>query len=173
MLEHGIVRLVNANPLVASLCSPNSAGFYESLAKDKPLPGWTYRTINDDPVLTLKPYWGFVKRKLQIDVFANTGGDCQKLARAIDWVLNCYSGYLPDEDHTQIFDCFRSDTIDVPLDPITRRYCRILEYEVDFFDARQMPEAFGTAVYGVSVYGKSFQGFYGLSYYGDLETFYS
>lgn len=154
MLEAGIVRLVMADPNVQKLCA-REGGFAATLPKDKPLPSWTYRTISETGDPTLQGNWGFVTCRLQIDVMANTAGEAQLLGRAIDWILNCYVGILPDEDHTQVYDCFRSDLMDVSLDPTTRRYTRILEYEINFFDARRFATDYSNpaAQYGRAVYG--------------------
>ena len=77
---------------------------------------------------------GFVTRRLQIDVYANSRGEAQLLARAIDRVLNCYRGTLNDDDSTLVFGCFRSDVMDTGADRVTRAFRRILEYEIDFCD---------------------------------------
>jgi hypothetical protein len=132
MLEAGLVKLVMSDVHVTAICA--EGGFYVSLPNDQPLPSWSYRDISDIIPVTLggAPE-GFAMRRLQIDVYAFTGGDVQRLARAIDRVLHCFKGTLQDEDSTLVFGCFRSDVIDAPLNPATRSFCRSLEYEIDFY----------------------------------------
>ena len=129
MIEQGIVMLVQADPVVQSLCK--FGGYWLSLSKDPCLPSWCYSVISSSTERTLSAQLLLCLERWQIDVYSDDGGECMQLACAIDNVLNMYRGDLPDPDQTRVQGIFRSDITDF-FDSTVRNYRRMLEYELHF-----------------------------------------
>ena len=129
MIEQGVVMLVQNNPAVQAICS--HGGYWLSLPKDPTFPSWCYTVISSVTERTLDHQKLLCFERWQLDVFSNDGGDCMRLACAIDDALDHYTGILPDPDSTLLQGAFRSDIIDY-FDPTIRNYRRSLEYELHF-----------------------------------------
>ena len=132
MLETGIVMLLQANAAVAAL-SPYGGFSAELQPKDAPLPNWTYLNAGDVINDGMQFSTGMAQRRIQIDCYANTANDAIELGKAIDAVLNGYSGHLPDPDATLVHPCFRSDIQGPFFDEERRTYRRLLEYEINYY----------------------------------------
>jgi hypothetical protein len=134
LLDQGLVELIQSNSAVLALCP--EGGFMTNLPENfTNYPSWTWRTISstfDTGLLFTK---GLIMRRWQIDVYGSAaamGADCIALAAAIDNVLNGFSGTLSDPDSTWVNVIDPSDLEDFPLDPASRTYRRMLEYEIHF-----------------------------------------
>lgn len=127
MIELGIVMKINAG------LGNTIGGFLDTLPKDQALPGWTYGVVSRVRKTTLQCPSGLSMMRLQVDIYgyeAQQGADVLTIAKQIDLILNGYRGALPDPDSTYVDSCFTSDVKDFPLDPESRNYRRMLEYEI-------------------------------------------
>ena len=133
MIEQGIVKLVQGTASVIAL-TPQGGGFLGTLPEDvsQTNPSWTYIIVSHDPQTALNSIRGLAFLRLQIDCYAPTGDKVIKLARQIDLVLHGYRGTLTDTDSTYVDSCFQSDMQDFPLDPQSRTFRRMLEYEIKY-----------------------------------------
>ena len=130
MIENGIVKLVQGNASVSAIAT-SGGGLFAEVPKDDLLPIWTYRVVSLSPDITLLSFKGLKKMRLEIDCYGSAAVDCVNLARAIDVVLNGFSGVLSDPDSTFVSSCFTSDEMDF-FDEASRTYRRMIEYEIFF-----------------------------------------
>jgi len=131
MIEQGLVKLIQADSTVRGL-TPSGGGFFVQLPKGQNLPSWSYFFMSDQEPHALKGERGLTMQRLQVDCFGtqdNQGADAIKLAKAIDNVLDSFSGILTDVDSTVVDSILRSDKMDF-FDDAGRTYRRMLEYEV-------------------------------------------
>jgi hypothetical protein len=128
MFEEGLVSLLQADPAVGAMAP--YGGFMSILPKGIALPAWCYTVVTEKPEYTLRGKAGLIKTAIQIDCFGDSGADALALAYAIDNVLSGYRGTLPDPDATGIDSCFETNRITEPLDPASRTFRVILEYEI-------------------------------------------
>jgi hypothetical protein len=130
VIEQGIQMLVQADATVLSICSVG--GFFGSLPKDQPRPSWAYKIVSSTPLSrTLGQQRQVLQERWQIDCFGDTPASALLLAKAVDAVLNNYSGTLPDPDATAVQAIFFVDLTDF-FDDTARSYRRCLEYQLTF-----------------------------------------
>jgi hypothetical protein len=130
VIEQGIQMLVQADADVLALCP--EGGFLSSLPKDFPRPSWAYKIVSSTPLSrTLGRQRQVLQERWQIDCFGDSPADAIRLAKAVDAILNNYSGALPDPDATVVQGIFWTDLTDF-FDDVARSYRRCLEYELVF-----------------------------------------
>lgn len=111
-----------------------SGGFLGTLPKDLALPSWTYLFVGGSAEYTLLGARGPRRRRLQVDCYGNTAAESIALEHAIDAVLSGFSGTLTDLDSIKVDSILMSaEPVDFGLDPDSRSYRRMIEYEVTFF----------------------------------------
>ena len=130
MIEEGIVQLVNANAAVKALV-PNG-GYMTQLPQNMILPTWSHQAISELPDHNLSGASGTKMRRLQIDCYGSQVQTIQ-IAKAINKVLDGFTGALPDADATFIQSCLQANLIDF-YDDVPRTYHRMLEFEI-WYDA--------------------------------------
>lgn len=125
MIREGLVKLVNAG-LGSSI-----GGFGVELAKDQPLPSWSYTYVSSEEKVCQGGEHGFVLAPIQVDCYAASLAEALALSRSIDAILNCYRGALPDADATYVHGCFPAGETDLS-DDAGRTFRVMLQYDVQY-----------------------------------------
>jgi hypothetical protein len=138
MLEQGLVTLVQSDPVVASIAT-NGGGYHVQVPKDLLTPDgpptWSYMFVGGSADITLQAERGPRIRRLQIDTYGNSSGngaDAITLSKAIDDVLNGFSGTLADPDNTGVLSCLAGEEPSDFFDEAGRTYRRMTEYDICF-----------------------------------------
>lgn len=117
---------MQANAGVLALCP--TGGFDSQLPKDfSPLPSWTYLIVFDHSDPTLQCFKTLNRFCIQIDCYGSTAAQALGLAKAVDAVLDGFSGALTDADNCRIDSCFATDRKNF-FDDAPRTYRRMIEY---------------------------------------------
>lgn len=130
MIEAGLQKLIQADPAVKAIAK--TGGFLAQVPKDLTLPTWTMMVVSQTADYTLQGEQGPFFRRIQIDCYGKTAAEAMLLAKAIDDVINNFTGALSDEDSTVVQSCLQSDLQDFPFDDASRTFRRMIEYQVCF-----------------------------------------
>jgi hypothetical protein len=135
-IEIGLLFLINA-----SISSPPFAGgAISELPKNASYPNYTLRWISEPQNLGQTTKSNLRYARVEIRCFGDpegSGSDAIDLATAISADapagISGFSGVLADSDATRVSSIFKSNQMDLSIDPGTRAYRRMIEFEVNYW----------------------------------------
>lgn len=132
-IEIGLLLLVNGG--ISS--PPFTGGYLSELPTNASYPSYVLRWISEPENLALQTNTNLKYARVEFRCYGDpqgNGADAIDLAASIKSILTSgFIGLLPDPSHTSISSIFKTDQIDLSIDPNTRAYRRMVEFSVNYW----------------------------------------